>query len=226
MINIKLDTINLNKVLKNSVNYSFGFIEGAQTNKILFNTRLGEITVEALKRFIDSKARMSPESLHHVYEWNMVGSPGGRLFELNANATNSGIFFSGMFLPSKTVSEDSTEPFTDKANVMENKISVFVEPKDSDVLAFDVEGQTIFTVNSVFIENPGGDQVAGSFGQAIDEFFDNYFTTTLLRQSGILDQLRYPREYSKYFSSGARAGRAAGISAGQKYMNISGGVTE
>ena len=201
-----------------------GFLDGAKMGTIIFNTKLAQITEEALKQYIDVRSRANPESLHHVYEWNRVGDSSARLFEINAVASKNSIVFSGQFIPSRSVSETSNEPFVDKANIMENAISILIEPRSSDFLAFDVDGQQVFTVNSVFIENPGGDEVAGSFGRAVDDFFEVYFTSTVLRQSGIFEQLSFPKEFAQNFASGAKMGRGMGRKAGMEYMNIKGGI--
>ena len=201
-----------------------GFLDGAKMGTIIFNTKLAQITEEALKQYIDVRSRANPESLHHVYEWNRVGDPSARLFEINAVASKNSIAISGQFIPSRSVSETSNEPFVDKANIMENAISILIEPRSSDFLAFDVDGQQVFTVNSVFIENPGGDEVAGSFGRAVDDFFEVYFTSTVLRQSGIFEQLSFPKEFAQNFASGAKMGRGAGRKAGMEYMDIKGGI--
>lgn len=220
---VNFDNKNLNKTLNNSIGYSRGFLQGAEMNMIVFNKKISEIALEALKKYIDAKARMSPESLHHVYEWGRTGDPSSRLFEIDAQATKNTVSFFGKFLPSSSVSESSQVPFRDKANIMENKIAIQVEPRSSDVLAFDEGGETVFTVNSVIIANPGGDAVAGSFGRVVDEFFDVYFKTTFLSQSGIFDNIRYPKEFGRYFPSGAKGGgRSVGLNAGRKYMDVEG----
>jgi hypothetical protein len=224
MINLRYDTKSFSTTLKNTVEYSLGFLDGAKMGTIIFNTKLAQITEEALKQYIDVRSRANPESLHHVYEWNRVGDSSARLFEINAVASKNSIVFSGQFIPSRSVSETSNEPFVDKANIMENAISILIEPRSSDFLAFDVDGQQVFTVNSVFIENPGGDEVAGSFGRAVDDFFEVYFTSTVLRQSGIFEQLSFPKEFAQNFASGAKMGRGMGRKAGMEYMNIKGGI--
>lgn len=224
MTRIVYDTSDFKKTLNNVAQYSYGFLEGAEMNLIVFNSKLAQLAEEALKKFIDTKARMYPESLHHVYEWNSVGNSSGRLFEIKGTATKNNISFTGEFLQSESISDTSDEPFYDKARIMENQIAIEVEPRSADVLAFEDGGQTVFTVKSIFIENPGGDNVAGSFGRVVDEFFDVYFTSTFLRQSGILEQLSYPREYAQYFNAGAKMGRSAGRNAGRKYMDIRGDI--
>ena len=224
MIQLKFDRKNFNKTMHNAIEYSLGFLEGAEMGTLAFNTKLAAITEQALNKYIDIKAKANPESLHHVYEWGRVGDPSARLFQIFAIPSKNNIRFAGEFLPSSGLSENSNEPFVDKANVMENRISIVVEPRSSDFLAFDIDGEQVFTVNSVFIENPGGDAVAGSFGKAVDDFFEVYFTTTLLKQSGIYEQLGFPKEFTQFFGSGARAGRSAGRKAGMAYMDIKGDV--
>jgi hypothetical protein len=224
MIGIRYDKRDFNKALRNTVDYSLGFLDGTKAGTIIFNTKLAQITEESLKQYIDIKAKANPESLHHVYEWNRVGDSSARLFEIKAIASKTNIIITGEFIASESVSENSNEPFVDKANVMENAISILIEPRSSDFLAFDVNGEQVFTVNSIFIDNPGGDQVAGSFGRAVNDFFEVYFTSTILKQSGIFDQLSFPKEFAQNFAEGAKIGRSAGRKAGLEYMNIKGGL--
>lgn len=221
---IRIDTKQVNRILNNTVQYNYGFLEGIEMNQIFFNAQLGEVTSDAVKKFIDSKARMEPQAFHHLYEWDEVGSPNTRLFDFNIKPSKRVIHFYGKFLKSTTTGPESSRPFRDKAKVMENQISVTVEPRWSDILAFDVEDKTVFTTKTIYIANPGGDEVAGSFGMAVEEFFNVHFTNTFIRQSGIFEKLSIPIEYTQGFSSGAKGGgRSAGRRAGQRYLNVKGG---
>jgi hypothetical protein len=223
MISASFDMKEFNKMFKNINEYSNGFFRGAEANRENFNDQLGKYTIDLLNKFIDSKARMSPESLHHVYEWGAVGSPSARLFFLEAKTTKSNILISGNFLPSSSISENSSEPFVDKAKVMENAISIEISPRASNVLAFDVDGESVFSMDSIFIANPGGDEVAGSFGKVIEEFFENYFTNSVLYQSGLFKKLSNPKEFYQNFSSGAIGGGSSlGIRSGKEYFSIKG----
>jgi hypothetical protein len=125
-------------------------------------------------------------------------------------------------LPSKKTPSNGGEPFTDKANVMENQISFTISPKNSNVLMFEDEGETVFTTNSIFIEHPGGDAVAGSFGRTVDEFFSNYLTNALLKP--LISDLQKANEFTKDFVAGSKSGRSAGIKAGRKYLQVFGGI--
>jgi hypothetical protein len=222
MVRVKFDSKELTKILNNVSGYSDGFLQGVEMSKSSFNKFLGGYTAESLGMYIDSKARMSPESLHHVYEWNNVGDKGSRLFSFNVNATGSSISISGKFKKSLSVSENSSEPFSNKAEIMENRISIVIEPKNSDVLVFEDEGETVFTRKSIYIANPGGDSVAGSFGSVVDEFFSTYFTNSVL--APIMKDLQSLKKFSDNFYQGSKTGRSAGVLAGRKYLKIKGGV--
>ena len=62
---------------------------------------------------------------------------------------------------------------------MEEGIPVTITPRNSDVLVFEKDGETVFTKNSVNVDNPGGDATEGSFEKVIDSFFTKYFTQAL-----------------------------------------------
>jgi hypothetical protein len=224
MISPTVNAIELSKILKNSVSYSHGFLDGIDANRINFNEDLGLFVEEALGLYIDSKARMSPDQLHHVYEWNRVGIKSARLFDFSVLATKNNIKITGQFLDSRSIPPSGNEPFIKKATIMENKIAVTVSPKNAQALVFEDDGETVFTTSSVYIANPGGDAVAGSFGKVIEEFFNNYLTAGLLQNSGIFDKLSKAKEYSTNFQQGTKKGKSVGVSAGKKYMSLPGGL--
>jgi len=213
----KFDSKQVNEILGNAVSYSYGFLEGVEMNQIEFNRKLGEFTVDVFGKYMDSRARVNPQAFHHIYEWNQVGNEGARLFELKSKASKRVINFTGKFLPSRTVSDGSSEPFKDKANIMENAIAITIEPKNSDVLVFQDNGDTVFSMSAIHIANPGGDAVAGSFGKATEEFFSSYFTNALLKP--FIKELETPKEFAQSFSAGTKGGKPVGIKSGKKYIN-------
>jgi hypothetical protein len=222
MIQVMFDTKNFSKIMQNTVAYSNGFVRGIEISRIRFNEQLGQLASEMLKKYIDSRSRIDRQALHHVYEWDAVGSPSARLFEIESKASPSTITFWGKFLPSKSVSDTSGDPFINKAEIMENAILIEVTPKN-DVLAFESDGETVFTTDTVYIANPGGDEVAGSFGRVVEEFFDSHFTAQVLAQTGLLKKLSNPKEYAQYFSAGARGGGGImGRHAGRSYLTTRG----
>ena len=224
LFRVKINNRDLNKKLNNVVKYSNGFVDGVEINKIILMNRLGEYVVDTLGKYIDAQARGNPGALHHVYEWGATGSSGARLFKMNAAASKSIITINGSFLPSSSISDTATEPFVDKATIMENGIGITIEPRDSDFLAFEADGQTVFTMNAVYIANPGGDGVAGSFGRVVEDFFNVYFTRMLLKP--FLDELSTAEQFVQYFAQGARSGYPVGVKAGQKYLNSAGVILE
>lgn len=220
MLNVKFDYKDLERTLNNSVDYSQGFLNGVQLQRVPFTKFLGGFILEAMYKYIDSRARMNPNKLHHVYEPGEVGTERGRLFTLSVMPTRRGLTFTGNFKQSVKPSENSNVPFADKASIMENGISITIEPKNSDVLAFEDDGETVFTTEAIYVAHPGGDEVAGSFGKTVEEFFSVYLNSALL--APIYKDLATAEEFAQNFAAGSRGGRSVGVRAGRKYLTVSG----
>lgn len=218
MMKISINSVQFRKDMDNILEYSYGFLDGVQKGKTRFFQNLGNSVSEMLNKFIDSNARINEQALHHVYEWYQVGSPEARLFNINYKISNAGLTFVTSFKQSDTIKNGSKTPFYDKAKIMEEGISVTIEPKNSDVLVFESDGEEVFTKNPVTVDNPGGEATAGSFEKTIDTFFSKYFTQAFLRSSGIYDYLSNPLIYKKNFEAGKRSGRSKGIDTGYKWM--------
>ena len=193
-------TKSFEKQIDNIIKYSSGFLDGVQKGKTSFLKTLGQATITSMAQYVDAQARSNPSALHHIYEWNRVGSPSARLFDLHYTISNLGLSIGGTFSQSRTVKDDSNVPFYDKAKIMEKGIPVTITPKKR-VLAFEVGGNTVFTPNSVTVNNPGGNEVQGSFENTIDEFIRFYFKQSFLRASGIYDYIKKPVLYKKEFRS-------------------------
>lgn len=221
MLSVQFNTSNLQKILKNTVEYSEGFLQGIEIERIFFNEKLGGFIVEALEKYIDAKAKSNPESLHHIYEWNNVGNSSARLFNFSVKATSNLIIFNGTLKKSKSISSTSKEPFENKATVMENAIAVTIEPKQSDFLVFDYGGETIFTKKTITVENPGGIKVAGSFQKTVDDFFNNFLTTSLLKPY-IMDLAKADEFTESFYSVKSPRAKYSGVEAGRNYMKMSG----
>lgn len=215
---VNLNTRSLEKQLNNIVDYSLGFIEGAESGKKIFFDNLGKGVLFALNRYIDIEARSNPEALHHVYEWYQVGSPNARLFDLSYTATKSSLIINSKFKQSKTLSRDATEPFYNKAQIMESGIPVTITPKPGGALRFESGGNEVFTRNAVTVNNPGGQEVAGSFEKVFDDFMKRYFAQSFLRASGIYDYIGNPKIYKKNFAAGSKGGRSVGKKTGYSWI--------
>ena len=206
------------KEMNNIVDYSMGFLEGIQRGKTVFLKTIGVETVELMKEFIDSNARVNPDMLHHVYEWNQTGSPSARLYDISYTTSNLGLSFRSSFRQSTSIKNGSRTPFYDKARIMEEGIPVTIRPRVAQVLAFEDNGETVFTKNEVRVDNPGGTEVQGGFEKVFDMFFNRYFSQAFLRVSGIARYLENPIVYRKDMAAGKRLGRSKGLSTGYRWI--------
>jgi hypothetical protein len=213
----KFDTRKFTKDMNRMMDYSIGFSDGVQLGKKELLGSLGIQTVEILKGYIDSNARVNPSILHHVYEWNKTGSPGGRLFDINYTVSNLGLSFSSSFRQSTTIQNGSREPFYDKARVMEEGLPVTIVPRQALALRFTDNDKEVFTKTPVTVFNPGG-QTQEQFERVFDNFFNKYFTQAFLRTSGIGAYLENPVAYKKNLSKGKRMGKSVGTSTGYKWI--------
>lgn len=212
------DTKAFTKQLQNIVDYSIGFLDGAQKGKSIFLNNLGHGVLEALYQYIDMSARSNPRALHHIYEWSKVGSPSARLYNLNYTVSNLGLSIRSNFTQSTSMSKGSTTAFYNKAKIMEEGIPVKIAPVKSDVLAFEINGETVFTKKEVSVENPGGTEVVGSFEKTVDEFMLKYFKQSFLRASGLYEYINKPTLYKKEFAAGSRMGKGKGVETGFKWI--------
>ena len=215
---VSIQTNNFEKELLNIANYSLGFLEGAQKGKKVFLDNLGRGVIFALGQYVDVEARANRDALHHVYEWYQTGSPQARLFDITYTVSNLGLSLNSTFRQSRTLQQDATAPFYNKAKIMENGIPVVIRPKKNSVLRFYQGGETVFTSKPVTVRNPGGNQVEGSFERIFDEFMTRYFTQAFLRASGISDYISNPVIYKKNLPAGAKQGRPKGVSTGYKWI--------
>ena len=204
--------------MNNIVKYSIGFLDGVENGKTIFLKNLGLGTIQALAAYVDVSAKGNPRALHHVYEWYQTGSPSARLFDLDYTVSNLGLSINSTFKQSRTLREDSNEPFYNKASIMERGVPVTITPKKSSVLVFEEGGKTIFTKNPITVRSPGGDEVRGSFEKTVDEFILRYFKQSFLRASGIYDYIKKPTLYKKNIKAGSKVGRSKGLDTGFKWI--------
>jgi hypothetical protein len=213
------------KEMDNIIKYSEGFLEGVQRGKTKFLTALGVEIIELMKNFIDSSARVNPQMLHHVYEWNRTGSPDARLYDINYTISGVGLSFKSSFKQSQSIKSGSRVPFYDKARIMENGIPVTIRPRKAQVLSFEDNGEQVFTKGPIEVLNPGGDQVEGGFEKVFNQFMNQYFSQAFLRSSGIAQYLENPVVYKKNLKAGKRLGRNKGIETGYRWIVNAGVVS-
>jgi hypothetical protein len=218
MISIRLNQNKFTSDLNNIVQYSLGFLDGVKKGKNLFLNNIGVFTKDLLETFIDSNARSNPQMLHHVYEWYRTGSPDARLFDINYTVGSAGLSFYSNFKQSQSLKSGSRVPFYNKANIMEKGIPVIIRPKKAQVLAFEDNGEQVFTKSPVEVLNPGGARVQGGFEKTLNLFFNKYFTQAFLKTSGIRDYLKNPVVYKKNLPRGRASGKSVGVSTGYAWI--------
>jgi hypothetical protein len=214
---VRFDGRQFAKDMKNIMNYSSGFLDGIQLGKQQLLHSIGVQTVELLKSYIDSNARSNPSILHHVYEWNQIGSPDSRLYDIDYTISGMGLSFRSSFRQSSSIQDGSRVPFYDKAKIMENGIPVTIVPKQAQALRFEANGEEVFTKSPVRVSNPGGN-TRGKYEQTFDNFFNKYFTQAFLRTSGIGAYLENPVVYKKNLAAGKTSGRSKGVSTGYRWV--------
>jgi hypothetical protein len=204
--------------MNNVIQYSIGFLDGAKAGKPAFLASLGAATSEVMKEFIDSIARTDPAMLQHMYEWEQNGLPAGRLYDINYTVSNLGLSMSATFRQSTSIKEGSKVPFYDKARIMEQGIPVVIRPQRAKVLAFNDNGEQVFTRQPVTVSNPGGNEAKGGFEKVFETFFTQYFTQSFIASSGILEYLKSPVVYSKNLPAGQRLGKSKGVQTGYRWI--------
>jgi hypothetical protein len=215
---ITANTRMFEKQMRNVVDYSIGFLDGVKSGKPLFLDNLGSGIVFALGQYIDVMASANPKALHHIYEWNNVGSPSARLFDVDYRVTGMGLTLGSKFKQSRTVSSDMTQPFYNKAKIMEQGTPVKIIPTGNNPLKFNSSTGQVFTKSPVLVNNPGGDEVAGSFERTVQEFLSKYLTQSFLRSSGLYEYIEKPVLYKKNIRSGSKLGRSKGIETGFSWI--------
>lgn len=217
MIRIAYNNKNFKRKMDNLIKYSLGYVDGIEGGKTAFFASLGPKVAEIASQYIDSNSRLNPETLHHIYEWYKVGSPDSRLFDIKYTISNLGLSFNATFKQSTSIKNGSRVPFYDKARIMESGVSVTIEPRQSRVLAFDIDGQEIFTSNPVTVQNPGGN-TQKQFEKVFDSFFKFYFSQAFLRNSGLKQYFNRPVLYKKNLRQGMAVGRSAGFKTGYRWV--------
>jgi hypothetical protein len=197
MISVKFDAKKMVKTINNIINYSDGYIQETKKNEAKIANKIAKISVDVFYQYLDGLARMHPDMLHHVYEWGEVGNPGSRLYKLKTISMGKSVGVGAQLLNSNSIKEGSTEPFYDKASIMEYGESVTVTEKEAQSLFFEIDGVEYFRKGPITIANPGGEAVRGSFVRAFNEFYSNYFSEVYLRSIGLYKQLKEAKEYKK-----------------------------
>lgn len=144
-------------------------------------------------QYMDAQARSKPKSLHHVYEWNKVGNPAHRLFDLKL-IDQGGLSFrvsrdfkaSKSTVPSKNKKQKKRYVFENKASIMEDGMPVVIRPRSAERLVFELDGRTVFMPkgSSVTVKRPGGKSVTNQFSLSYGRFFGGQLVNASIKASG------------------------------------------
>ena len=209
MIRARVNGDKVVKMLRNSVEYSSAFATELKRNQDVLNKKHGEESIDAFYEYLDGLARSHPGMLHHVYEWGEVGDPMARLFELGLSVNKTSAVVDTTFLFSDQPASESGHIFEDKARVMEYGESVTVNEVDAKALFFEIDGEEVFRKGPIFIANPGGTEVRGSFVKAFNEFYGSYFTEVHLKAIRFYQYFQNPKVFETYFASATKGGASA-----------------
>lgn len=159
--------------------------------KEVFKKTIYSQIMEDFNNYIDAKARTSPKSLHHVYEWKKTGNKNARLFSLTM-IDGQGISFkigyefkdSKSFVP--TSRGRRKHVFKNKASIMEAGQPLTISPRTSQRLVFESNGETVFMPigRSVTIKSPGGKKSTNQFDLAYSQFFRGNLVNESIKKSG------------------------------------------
>ena len=136
--------------------------------------------------YMDNLARRDHASFHHVYETGSTGSQNARLFYYTISKA-SGIPSIQYQFKTATATEKSGQVYRKKAFIMEDGTPLTIKPRNGKYLVFDVNGEKVFA-KKVFIPEPGGPQVQGSFAKAFDMFMNNQ-AASILEDMGFYDKI-------------------------------------
>lgn len=207
------------KEMNNIVRYAEGYLEGVKAGSPVMLNKIGRTLREVFEEYVDASARVDPARLHHVYEWYQAGSPNARLFDIDYAVVGNGLSFNATFRQSKSFSDGSTVPFYNKAYIMENGIPVTIKPKRAGgVLAFEDNGEAVFTKSPISVNAPGGKEVQGSFSDVMQEFFGRYLTQSYLTASGFTRYIETPADFKKNMAKGKSGGKAVGRQIGYNWI--------
>jgi hypothetical protein len=211
MIGVKFNSTDLIKTLNNTVQYTQGFLTELKRQEPALAKKVGDLSIDVFYEYLDGLARSHPGMLHHVYEWGQVGNPSERLYELRQALSKQSSTISVNFLDSNSVSDNGTEPFYDKAKIMEEGIPVVINEKNANVLFFEIDGEEFFRRGPIYIANPGGSATRGSFLNAFNEFYTKYFMQFYLESIGFYKHFSNPQEFSKNFRSAVKSRGASKV---------------
>ncbi len=174
---------NASDTIGNAMAYVEGVAKSTRTYEVdqAIGQSITVIAEKSLAAFIDTEARISPRSLHHVYEWNGVGKPLARLWKISGQYKTGSIILSSDFKQSRTyvpIKNGTTRrhKFTYKAEVMEKGQTVRITAKNARALFFySNDGSPVFIPRGKFVtvRTPGGREVKNAYQKTMFRFINS-----------------------------------------------------
>jgi hypothetical protein len=202
MIKLTINSSNLS----NKLNELSGSIKELVSPTVLQEVAKAAFVITGHRFVLDADryAVQNPKKMHHVYEWNELGNPNGRLFVIERlGILNGNLTISYSFLPSRLpvpIPPEMTNPgpngrSVQKQNVFKDKAQVMEDGKPityttSRVLAFlGQNGPTFIRPGTlVNILNPGGIESKNAFADYMVQWYtDN--ANLVIQNSGFYDQI-------------------------------------
>lgn len=207
--------------MDNLTKFSLGFLDGVDRSQYQINKILANLSIDGFYSFLDSMSRLHPDMLHHVYEWDMVGYPDGRLYKLKKTKSGNKIAINYQFLRSNTTSSEFSQvPFYNKAEIMELGIPITIQERDAQALFFESDNMEVFAKGPIRIANPGGAAVRGSFIRYFNLFYNKYFEEIYLNSINFYRYMSNPKQYLIDFPDGVRStGYNGGVRSAKKWID-------
>lgn len=142
-------------------------------NKQKINRGAASIIKNYFDRYLDQRARQSPGSYHHVYEFNKPGDSNSRLFKGVVSNVGDTAVITYNFTAAKEPNRQGYA-FPNKAEIMEEGRTITITPRRTKYLKYILEDGRFVTSEKSVVDNPGGREVAGSF----ESTFNNFMNTT------------------------------------------------
>lgn len=142
-----------------------------------------QIVSKYFEAYVDHAARIDSYRYHHIYEFNSAGNKNSRLFR--STVKDGKISYS---LIDSSKPNQNGQVFVKKAFIMEAGEPILIKPTNSKTLAYEIDGEMVFSKSSR-IQESGGPFVAGAFQSIFDEFFNSKMGNKALEEFGFYDTI-------------------------------------
>ena len=146
----------------------------------------GKTLVKYFEEYYANLTRTNRYLYQHVYEFDKAGDNKYKLFKANISSAAGVAKIKYNFIDSKIPNKNGYI-FKNKASVMESGQEVIIKPKNSQVLVFDINGDTVFSKSEITVKNPGGN-VAGNFEEQFNKYMKSNAKQVLI-SSGFIKKI-------------------------------------